>query len=515
MTDQNSSSQEPGNAAFPPGSPRRSPVFHSQDVSRKPGVYVFRNQAGEVIYVGKAKNLRNRMRSYFMASTLQKSDPRRRALIHSIASYQTFEVESESEAFLLESQFIKQYHPRYNVEMRDDKRFLHICVDPTERFPRLRFARIRRDDACLYFGPFPQTTSLRETVRLLEIRFGLRSCKPRNPDLETRRHCLEHVIRDCCSPCLGKLTPAEYQVRLNQALAVLRGESPAVELANEIQQKMKEYAADLNFEEAARMRDILEHLKTVLEPTRRFINQTISRRIANSNPEGVESLQQALGMENPPLYMECFDMSNISGSLAVGSMVCFRNGRPSTSEYRRYRIRSTEAADDTAFMREVLTRRYSRLLREKLPLPDLVVLDGGAGQLHVGMEVFQELGMPSIPLLGLAKQHELLFLPGEKEPLALPFENPGLKMLQALRDEAHRFANAFHRELRNKRVSNSLLADIPGIGAARQQKLLKTFGSVRNMVTKTPQELADALPGLGLKTAEKIIAYLQTHLKKS
>ena len=208
-------------------------------------------------------------------------------------------------------------------------------------------------------------------------------------------------------------------------------------------------------------------------------------------------------------------MFNISGSLSVGSMVCFRNGRPSTSEYRRYRIRSTEAADDTAFMREVLTRRYSRLRREKLPLPDLVVLDGGAGQLHVGMEVFQEIGMPSVPLLGLAKQHELLFLPGEKEPLALPFENPGLKMLQALRDEAHRFANAFHRELRNKRVSNSLLADIPGIGATRQQKLLKTFGSVRNMATKTPQELADALPGLGLKTAEKIITYLQSHLRKT
>jgi excinuclease ABC subunit C len=500
--------------AVRPGSRQPGRIFHSQDVSRSPGVYVFRNQAGEVIYVGKAKNLRNRMRTYFMASTLRKSDPRKRALINSIASYQTFEVESEAEAFLLESQFIKQYHPRYNVEMRDDKRFLHICVDMTETFPRLRFARLRRDDACLYFGPFPQTTALRETVRLLEKRFGLRSCKAREPNLEQRRHCLEHIIRDCCSPCLGELTQEQYRAHLDQALAVLRGEASAAALAAEIQQKMKEHAASLEFEEAARLRDILDHLKTVLEPTRRFINQTISRRISLDNREGVESLQEALGLAKPPLYMECFDMSNISGSLAVGSLVCFRNGRPSTGEYRRYRIRSSEAADDTAFMREVLTRRYSRLLKEKLPLPDLVVLDGGHNQLQTGIKVFEEIGMPSIPLLGLAEKQELLFLPGQKDPIALPFENPGLKMLQALRDEAHRFANAYHRELRNKKISNSLLADIPGIGAKRQTKLLQTFGSVKNIANKKPEELAARLPGLGIKTAEKIIAFLNRHSKK-
>ncbi|MFA6930330.1 MAG: excinuclease ABC subunit UvrC [Lentisphaeria bacterium] len=496
-----------------PGKKLQGSVFHSQDVPRSPGVYVFRNQTGEVIYVGKAKNLRNRMRSYFMASTLQKSDPRRRALIHSIASYQTFEVETEAEALLLESQFIKQYHPRYNVTLRDDKRFLHICIDLTETFPRLRFARIRREDGCLYFGPFPQATALRETVRMLEIRFGLRSCKTTEPTLETRQHCMEHVIRDCSSPCLGTISPENYRSRLDQALAVLKGEAPAAVLAAEIQKKMKEYAGDLNFEEAARLRDILEHLKTVMEPTRRFVNQTMNSRNSLSNREGVEDLQKALGLIKPPLYMECFDMSNISGSLAVGSMVCFRNGRPSTGEYRRYRIRSTQANDDTAFMREVLTRRYTRLLKEKLPLPDLIVLDGGPGQLHVGLKVFQEISMPPIPLLGLAKQQELLYLPGRTEPVALPFENPGLKMLQALRDEAHRFANAYHRELRNKRISNSLLADIPGIGCKRQISLLKTFGSVKNIVEKTPQELATTLPGLGVKTAEKILTYLRSHLK--
>jgi excinuclease ABC subunit C len=275
---------------------------------------------------------------------------------------------------------------------------------------------------------------------------------------------------------------------------------------------MKTCAARLDYEEAARLRDILEHFKMVLEPTRRFINQTISRRTSLDNQEGMQCLQQALGLPTLPRYMECFDMSNISGSLAVGSMVCFRNGRPATGEYRRFRIRSAESADDIAFMREVLTRRYARLLKEGAALPDLVVLDGGAGQLHAAIAVFQSIGMPPIPLLGLAKQQEQLYLPGRNAPIALPRDNPGLKMLQALRDEAHRFANAYHRQLRNRRISNSVLADLPGIGKARQEKILRTFGSVRQLLQKTPAEIAGAIPGLGLATAEKILHYLQKRL---
>jgi len=232
-----------------------TPIFRSQDVSRSPGVYVFRNQAGEVIYVGKAKNLRNRMRSYFMPSTARRNDPKLRALIHSIASYQTFELSSESEALLLEAQFIKQYNPRYNIEMRDDKRYLHIRVDLAETFPRFSFARLRRDDGCLYFGPFPQAVALRETVRILEKRFGLRSCNCPEPNEETRRHCLEHVLRDCCSPCVGNITRQEYLARLEQALAVLRGEEGAARIAAELQGRMKDCAARLDFEEAARLRE--------------------------------------------------------------------------------------------------------------------------------------------------------------------------------------------------------------------------------------------------------------------
>lgn len=194
-------------------------IFRSQDVPRVPGVYVYRNSGGEVIYVGKARNLRSRMSSYFRPSGAMQSDPRRRALIHSIASYEIFPVETEQEALLLEDRFIKQYNPRYNVDLRDDKRYLHVCIDPTESFPRLQTARIRREDARIYFGPFPWATALRTTIRFLEVRYGLRSCPIAEPTEETKLHCHEDVIRDCLCPCMGKVTQEEYHERLERSWA--------------------------------------------------------------------------------------------------------------------------------------------------------------------------------------------------------------------------------------------------------------------------------------------------------
>jgi len=485
-------------------------VFRSQDVSRSPGVYVFRNSAGEVIYVGKARNLRNRMRSYFMPSTARNSDPRRRALIHSIASYETFEVSTENEALLLETQFIKEYSPRYNVDMRDDKRFLYVCADLSVDYPRFDYSRLKRDDQRVYFGPYPQTYALRETVRFLEIRLGLRSCETSCPDEECRKHCLEHVIRDCTSPCVGAISRDEYRQRFDTAMSILRGEQPARDLLADVHQRMLDASAKMEFEEAAKYRDIYLHLKKTLEPARRFVNQTISRR-QTDNSDGVVALQKVLNLPNPPECLECFDMSHISGSLAVGSMVCFRHGRPATSDYRRFRIRSQEAADDTAFMREVLSRRYGRLQRENLPFPDVIVLDGGAPQLSAGQEVLAALGITDQPMIGLAKKEELIVLTDGHDPLALPFGHPALKLLQSLRDEAHRFANGFHRELRSRRISESVLDDIPGIGQHRKEMLLKTFGSLQNIRAKSPEELAAGMSGLGLKTATVIWEYLQKH----
>ena len=488
-------------------------IFRSQDVSTKPGVYVFRNAAGEVIYVGKARNLRNRMRSYFMPSTALKEEPRRRALIHSIASYETFEVATESEALLLEEQFIKQYAPRYNVALRDDKRYLLVCADLRETYPRFTFARLRKDDACLYFGPFPHAYSLRETIHFLESRHGLRSCDCPEPTAENRQHCLEETIRDCSAPCLGKITPQEYRKRFEQALAVLRGEEPARELLKELNEQMLAAAAKLDFENAARLRDMMDHIKTILEPARRFRNQTIARRTnQEANTAGMDALQQALELAERPDYMECFDMSNISGTLAVGSMVLFRDGHPCTSEYRRYRIRNPEATDDTAFMREVLTRRYGRLLRENLPLPKLVVLDGGLPQVHAGREIFEQLGIYGrVPMVGLAKQHELVIFPDRPEPLYLERENPGLRLLQAIRDESHRWANGYNRKLRIERIHDSVLGEIPGVGEKRQAELLRNCGSIKRIMTMSATQLAAKVPGLGVKTAKRILETLQKH----
>lgn len=488
-------------------------IFRSQEVSTNPGVYVFRNAAGEVIYVGKARNLRNRMRSYFMPSTAQKSDPRRRALIHSIAAYETFEVASESEALLLEAQFIKQYAPRYNVALRDDKRYLLVCADLRETYPRFTFARLRKDDACLYFGPFPHAASLRETIRYLEIRHGLRSCDCPEPTAETRQHCLEQTIRDCTAPCLGNISPEEYRARFDQALSVLKGEEAAHELLQELNEQMKAAAGRLDFEQAAKVRDMMEHIKTILEPSRRFMNQTIARRSNQEiNVAGMAALQEALGLATSPDYMECFDMSNISGTLAVGSMVLFRDGHPCTSEYRRYRIRNPEATDDTAFMREVLTRRYGRLLREKLPLPKLVVLDGGLPQVHAGREVFEQLGIyGKVPMVGLAKQHELVIFPDRPEPLYLERENPGLRLLQAIRDESHRWANGYNRKLRIERIRESVLGEIPGVGEVRQAEILKQCGSIKRIMKMSATQLAAKVPGLGVKTAKRILETLRQH----
>ncbi|MBP5640628.1 MAG: excinuclease ABC subunit UvrC [Victivallales bacterium] len=490
---------------------QNQPVFRSQDVPRVPGVYVYRNKAGEVIYVGKARNLRSRMSSYFRASTMRQSDPRRRALMHSIASYEIFPVETEQEALLLESRFIKQYSPRYNVDLRDDKRFLHICIDLTERYPRLQLARLRKDDGKMYFGPFPQATALRETCRFLEVRFGLRNCKNCNPSPEDKTHCLEHIVRDCSCPCTGEISPEDYRARIDEVINILNGDCAAI--VAELDERMKAQAAEMKYEEAASTRDMIGNLKSVLEPTRRFINETISVRQRLSNTVGMEALKLELHMDKLPMHIECFDMSNISGVLAVGSMVCFKNGRPATSDYRRYRIRNLAANDDTAFMREVLTRRYGRVLNDNLPIPDLIVLDGGAGQLHIGVEVLNALNFPKVTLIGLAKQHELIVFPDPaQEPLELPRTHAGLKLLQSIRDEAHRFANGYHRLLRNKRIADSILSEVPGIGETRCQQLLKQFGSVKNIAKMTAEELAREAQGVGLETAEKIIDYLTAHL---
>lgn len=481
--------------------------YSTQDVPTDPGVYVYRNRSGKVIYVGKAKNLRRRVASYFQPSRSRTADPKLRSLINSIFYFDVYPVKTESEALLLESRLIKEYSPYYNVMLRDDKRFLLIAIDSGEPFPRAILTRIRKDDGRLYFGPFPCAAAVRQTIRYLSAFHGVRMCTPRIPDADTLKHCMDSIIRTCSKPCNATVSPAEYRQRVEAMTSALRGDIRDVE--RRLVEEMKSLADKQKYEEAARRRDILENVRYCAEVERRrsFERATLPVPAQESN---VLALQQALGLARPPVWLECFDISNIGGSLAVASMVCFREGRPAKRDYRHFRIRTVAGSDDFAMMREVVGRRYGRLAAEGGKLPDLVVVDGGKGQLGAAIQALREMDIPPLPILGLAKKHEEVFLPGRSEPLIIDPASPALKLLQAARDEAHRFAVAFHRLLRRKRIADSVLADVEGIGPKRREQLLKEFGSVTRLRRASAEEISRRIPGIGIRTAQLVVAQLET-----
>lgn len=473
-----------------------------------PGVYVFRNSSGRVVYVGKAKNLRKRVSTYFQPSRLKTADPKLRGLINSIAAFEVLPVKSESEALLLESRLIKEYNPHYNVMMRDDKRFLLIAVDIREPFPRAILTRLKKDDGRLYFGPFPRSAAVRQTIRYLSGYYGVRMCAPRVPDEDTLKHCMDSVMRKCSKPCDGSVSRDEYMARVNQLIEALRGHIKEVEEA--LTTDMSKFAAVQKYEDAAKMRDILENIRycAKVEKQRSFERAVIPPGTMESN---VSALQKELGLAQPPEWIECFDISNISGTLAVASLVCFKGGKASKKDYRRFRIKTVEGSDDFGMMYEVISRRYGRLTEEKKPLPNLVVVDGGKGQLSAAIRALRDHGVQPIPIMGLAKKREEVFLPGRSDPLIIDRGSPALKLLQAARDEAHRFAVAFHRELRRKRIANSVLFEVEGIGESRCRQLLREFGSVARMKGKTAPQIADRVPGIGLKIAQTLVDVLKKY----
>ncbi len=485
--------------------------FSIQEIPPQPGVYIFRNRSGQVIYVGKAKVLRKRLASYFQASRNRTADPKLRSLINSISFFEYSVVNNEAEALLLESRLIKQYGPRYNVELTDDKRYLLICIDPREKFPRLKLARLKRDDHRLYFGPFPHASSMRATVDFLSRRYGLRTCKVANPDENTCKHCMDSAIRNCSCPCLGKISESDYGERVEKVVEILRGHVDT--LLEELAEEMKKFAGRQQYELAARRRDILANLRAVCQfgALRTFERRTLGNGQGGkkqSHEQAVKELSQTLGLAKPARVIEGFDISNIGGRMAVASMVCFVDGKPNSSRYRRFRIRGVEGSDDYAMIREVITRRCKRLLDKDSEFPDLFVIDGGAGQLSVALKAMRELDFPPLPVLGLAKKQEEIFLPGRAEPLALPRHHLGLRLLQAIRDEAHRFALAYHHKLRRQRLADSILMEMEGIGKNRAERLLKTFGGIGQLRKATSGEIADAVPGLGKKKAQDIVDFL-------
>lgn len=486
--------------------------FSLQNIPAEAGVYVFRNRSGKVIYVGKAKVLRRRLASYFQPSRNRTSDPKLRSLINSIEFFEYYIVKDEAEALLLESRLIKEYGPRYNIELTDDKRYLLICIDPREDFPRLKLIRVKRDDHRLYFGPFPHSRAMRSTVDFLSRRFGLRTCKTASPDSTTAKHCMDSVIRNCSCPCLSKVTPKEYKQKLAGAIEVLQGRFGT--LLEDLTSEMTKLAERHQYEAAARHRDVIANLRAVCRfgSLRTFERRTLTprnNRDPDSKRNAVTALTEALKLPRPARTIECFDVSNISGSLAVASMVIFQDGRPINSRYRRFRIRHTDGVDDFAMMREAVVRRYQRLLDNQEEFPDLIVVDGGIGQLNAALAGLSELNISPLPVLGLAKKREEIFLPGRSEPLQLPAWHKGLQLLQALRDEAHRFAIAYHRQLRYRRIADSILYEIEGVGEKRREQLLKAFGSVSRLRKASATDISNAVPGLGKKTATRIADFLK------
>jgi excinuclease ABC subunit C len=582
-----------------------------RDVPHKPGVYLMRDRLNRVIYVGKARDLRKRVGSYFMPSRQQSADLKTRAMIESVWDFEVHTVKSEPEALLLEGKLIKEYRPRYNISFRDDKRFLLVKVNFEDPIPRFQLTRLRREDGARYYGPFAHSGALRSTLNVMRDKFGLRSCRPAQPGEIDFRHCLAPVIKNCPAPCIGRINREDYRSRVVAAAEFLEGRSR--EMIGTLEAQMQAAAAKMDFEKAAELRDMINDLRRTTAPTRRFTRHSLPSSI--DPVADLRALGDALQLPHLPLVMECFDISNISTTHIVASMVSFKNGVPDKSNYRRYRIKTVRGQNDFASMAEVVRRRYARVLLDgraeyaeaaeysqenpqeamerlaraaataaeasddpapvaglatapsnvagdvliegpgyvadetdaeldhelereleaeelaagELPaavttaaaapvasraapvrLPDLVIVDGGKGQLSSACAELQRLALHDLPIIGLAKEFEEIYRPGRSLPLQLPEDSGALRLLQRIRDEAHRFANGYHQLLMKRRVGESILDDCPGVSENRKQLLLKAFGSLERLRRATAEQMAE-VEGIGQKLAEDVHRFLQMH----
>jgi len=519
------------------------------EVPHKPGVYLMRDRFHRVIYVGKARDLRKRVSSYFLPSKLAVADIKTRAMLEAVWDFETHTVRSEAESLLLEGKLIKEYRPRYNISFRDDKRFLLVKIDTSEEWPRFRLARFKKDDGALYFGPYAHSGALRQTLNFMRKKFGVLTFGRGSPTERELKSATYQVPTR-----LSEISAGQYRERVLQACEFLEGHSR--EMIAALEEEMRKVAEKMDFEKAAELRNMIEDLRHTTKPTRRFTRGTLPSAI--DPMADVRALADALQLPRPPIVMECFDISNISTTHLVASMVCFRNGVPDKDNYRRYRVRTVEGQDDFASMAEVVRRRYSRILLEaretnpdaaefsqeqtveglqrlekqtpnaqrptfnvqrtdsdenKMPLirlPDLIVVDGGKGQLSAACRELQRLGLHDLPIIGLAKEHEEIYRPGRALPLQLPIDSGALRLLQRIRDEAHRFANAYHQLLMKKRIGESILDDCPGVSQNRKNLLLRKFGSV-NRLRKASVEQIASTEGIGRKLAEEVHRFLRRH----
>ncbi|MHB9031620.1 MAG: excinuclease ABC subunit UvrC [Anaerolineae bacterium] len=594
----------------------------------KPGVYIMRDVEKHVIYVGKAILLRHRVRSYFQDSA--QHPPKTQRLVEEVADLEWIVTGSELEALVLECELIKRYRPRYNVRLKDDKRYPYIMVTMQEEFPRIMVVRSMQHDGARYYGPFTSSQAVYQSLELIRHLFPYRTCN-RVITGHDRSPCLYYHIKLCHGPCIGAIDMLGYREEIERACLFLEGKQE--QILDQMRAEMLEASDALLYEKAARLRDDIDSISRIVERQRivsghledhdfiafarndgqscvqvffirngkligreyyiltgtqdeeneailsSFITQfydeaaeippevllqndldslgviqewlqtkrgskvlikvpkrgekyqvmqmarenaaeTLNKLRAeweadvSKQTEAIDQLQQALNLPTLPVRIECYDISNTQGTSATGSMVVFNKGVPSKQDYRNFRIRTVEGANDFASMAEVLTRRFSRAKEDTQKtvdgkvnrwslMPDLVIVDGGKGQLNAALEVMRELELTKIPVVGLAKQHEEVFLPDRPESIWLPRDSQALYLVQRIRDEAHRFAISYHRQLRAKAGLASILEEIEGIGPARRKALLKQFGSLDGIRQASLDELAQ-VPGMNRPTAEKI-----------
>jgi excinuclease ABC subunit C len=504
----------------------------------KPGIYLMRDRFGTVIYVGKARDLRKRVSQYFQPSRRMGWDLKFNALTEAIHDFDFHLVRSEPEALLLEGKLIKEFHPRYNISFRDDKRFLLLKVNLGDPIPRFTLTRLKQDDGARYFGPFPNSSALRSTLALVRRQYHLRGCRPLTPNDRDYKHCLYAHLKYCTAPCIANVTRDQYLEQVKAACDFLEGQCQEMQL--QLGEEMKKAAAAQEYERAAQLRDLLADLRHTTRKVNRFERVPYSLPLALDADKDLAELAQALGLPASPERIEGIDISNISGTFKVASLVSFRHGRPDRANYRRFRIKTVEGQDDFASVAEVVRRRYSRLLREStvhsppptvdspqstvhglqsagsqtiVGMPDLIVIDGGRGQLRAACGELEKLGLSHIAILGLAKEFEEIYRPGVEEPLRLSHESGALKLLQRVRDESHRLANTYNAALRLRKISESILDEFPNIGQRRKAALLKKFGSIQRMRLATVEQIAE-VPGFGGKAAAELKSFLEAREEK-
>ncbi len=594
----------------------------------RPGVYLMKNELEEIIYVGKAKSLRKRVRSYFRKGN---HTYKTKILVVHIKDFDYIVTDTEVEAYILEANLINKYQPIYNIRLKDDKTYPYIKVTVNEDFPRIFKTRIVKSDGARYYGPFTNVDDLYKTINVLKDIYSLRTCRKNlKADKPEARPCLNYHIGKCLGPCIGAISKQDYRAMVDQACLFLSGHQD--DLIKRIEKEMYQASEEKNFEKAARLRDSIQALKRlsvqqkvmygkninqdviavavgeeeqscvqlliirngrligqeyyIMEGTEEeaekeiieyFLPQYYDRafqlpdelllsveidqvdllmdllkekkgkkvnvtipvigekkrhvEMAYSNAEenlkkeiikqkykksrttdAVVKLGEYLELDNPPDHIEGFDISNTQGTDPVASMVVFKDGHSSKQDYRRFKIKTIEGPNDFAMMQEVLERRYSRLLREKKPLPSLILIDGGKGQLSSAYQVLEELGISHLPIIGLAKREEEVFLPDRQEPTIIPKNSSALHLIQRVRDESHRFAVSYHRKLRSRRLTHTMLDDIPGVGPKRRQALLQHFGSLAEIRKANIGKLKEA-EGISSKTAKVIYDFLRENTR--